>query len=302
MSIDGPVALWAAEPAYVRDQVVEPGDEPELRDVALTAYDDDGAVRTSVRVAELPVEWPLVDVLSDGSFLVVGARCQWRSSGPDQNALAIDQGGAIVRKGCLGDGIEHVQVAADGSIWAGYFDEGVFGNYGWLSPGPAPLGAAGIVRWSPDFAKEWELDPGVGVADCESLNVATDEVLACPYTGGHPVVRIAGGRHRALPTEDVAGVTGIVASGNRIGLIGATATRPSWSLATSTTAGSSSRPAPGSRARRERPAAVAGPLPGSRCPLLRRRGVVQPQPGRARLASSPASGSPALRRATSLVL
>jgi hypothetical protein len=220
MSVDGPVALWAADPAYGRDQVIEPGDEPELRDVALRAYGHEGAVRTSVRVAELPVEWPLVDVLADGSFLVVGARCRWRSSGPDQNALAIDQDGAIARTGCLGDGIEHLQVAADGSIWAGYFDEGVFGSNGWLSPGPAPLGAAGIVRWSPEFEKEWELDPGVGVADCASLNVAGDEVLACPWTGGHPVLRIASGTHRVFPTDGVSGVVGIVASGNRIGLIG----------------------------------------------------------------------------------
>lgn len=209
VSIAGPVALWSSSDS-----------QEELRDLALTAYDDAGAVRYSVRLAELPVEYPLVDVLTDGSFLVVGARCQWRSSGPDLNALAIDQDGTITRRGCLGDGIEHVQVASDGTIWAGYFDEGVFGNYGWLDPGPDPLGSAGIVQWSPDFDKLWELDAREGiVADCYSLNVADDVVLSCPYTD-FPVLRIAGGRHQVFPTKDVGGGNGIVALGDWIGLVG----------------------------------------------------------------------------------
>ena len=86
---------------------------------------------------------PHIDMLADGSFLVVGARCRWAESGPELNALAIDQNGRIYRRGCLGDGIQHLQVAGDGTIWVGYFDEGVFGNMGWGSPGPEPLGAGG---------------------------------------------------------------------------------------------------------------------------------------------------------------
>ena len=65
-----------------------------------------------------------------------------------------------------------------------------------------------------------ELDPREGlVSDCYALNVAAEEVLACPYTD-FPVLRIADGRHRTFPAEAASGVTGIVACGDRIGLIG----------------------------------------------------------------------------------
>ena len=120
----------------------------------------------------------------------------------------------------MGDGIQHLQVAPDGTIWAGYFDEGVFGNFGWGSPGPAPLGAGGIAAWSPEFDKLWELDPEEGlVADCYSLNVSDDEVLSCPYTD-FPVVRISERDVGVVQTRGVSGPTGIVANGDQIALIG----------------------------------------------------------------------------------
>jgi hypothetical protein len=173
-----------------------------------------------VQIRALPVAHPRVDVLADGSFLVVGARCSWTESGPELNALAIDQNGRTLRRGCLGDGIAHLQVAGDGTIWAGYFDEGVFGNLGWGGPGKAPLGAGGIAAWSPDFEKIWELDPGEGlVADCYALNVGPGEVLACPYTS-FPVVRIRDRQETITTTSGVSGPAGIIASGDQVGLIG----------------------------------------------------------------------------------
>ena len=125
------------------------------------------------------------------------------------------------RRGCLGDGLQHVVVAADGGIWAGYFDEGVFGNLGWGGPGPEPLGAAGIVRWSPELEKTWELDPRAGlVADCYALTVADDGTAwACTYTD-FPLVRIAGGEVRVTPTTDVAGPSGLLVDGDRVALLG----------------------------------------------------------------------------------
>ena len=163
---------------------------------------------------------PISQRNADGSFLVVGARCSWSESGPELNALAIDQNGRILRRGCIGDGIEHLRVAGDGTIWAGYFDEGIFGNLGWGRPGPTPLGAGGIAAWSPDFEKTWELDPGEGlVADCYALNVGPGEVLACPYTD-FPIVRIQDRQVRVIPTNGVSGPAGIIASGDQVGIIG----------------------------------------------------------------------------------
>lgn len=233
MSPNGPVAMWSgsdgASELNGRD-VQQPGGASFARTVpntkpavALAGYRESAVVPTTVaQVRSLPVAFPHVSMLADGSFLVVGARCHWRESGPELNALAIDQNGRIIRRGCLGDGIQHVQVDDDGTIWAGYFDEGVFGNYGWGDGGrsPAPLGAGGIVAWSPDFEKSWELHPARGlVSDCYALNVHDGEVLACPYTD-FPVVRIQDRRVTVTPTSGVSGPVGIIASGNRLGIVG----------------------------------------------------------------------------------
>jgi hypothetical protein len=136
ISLDGPVAIWSSRDgeAELHARYEQPPGGASFprtvpgvtQAVALAAYAGSGVIpATIVQVPALPVAYPHVDVLADGSFLVVGARCRWTESGPELNALAIDQNGRIFRRGCLGDGIEHLQVARDGTIWAGYDDEGV---------------------------------------------------------------------------------------------------------------------------------------------------------------------------------
>jgi len=231
ISLNGPAAIWSSasgEAALHSRYEQPPGGAsfprtvPGARPVvALASYTGTDVIpATVVHVPALPVAYPHVDVLADGSFLVVGARCRWAEPGPELNALVIGQDGRVLRRGCLGDGIEHLQVAGDGTIWAGYFDEGVFGNFGWGGPGPAPLGAGGIAAWSPDFDKTWELDPEEGlVADCYALNVGPGEVLACPYTD-FPVVRIEGRQVTVVPTSGVSGPAGIIARGDQVGVVG----------------------------------------------------------------------------------
>jgi hypothetical protein len=224
-----------------------------------------------VVVAALPVAYPHVQRFPDGTFLVVGARCGWTRSGPEQNAMVIGDDGRIIRRGCLGDGLQHVQVAEDGTMWTGYFDEGVFGNLGWGGPeGPDPLGAAGIVAWSSAFHKSWELDAAEGlVADCYALNVAPDEVWACTYTD-FPVVRISGGRHTRHDTQGVSGPAGIIATHDRVGLVG-TYRDPSLLVVGSLTKGVfTETPSHESLGTWRRPAADGhGPLPGIGHALLR---------------------------------
>jgi hypothetical protein len=38
--------------------------------------------------------------------------------------------GQVVSQHVLGDGIGHVLATSTGQVWAGYFDEGIHGNYG----------------------------------------------------------------------------------------------------------------------------------------------------------------------------
>ena len=74
-------------------------------------------------------------------FLLLGARCAYRENGPDPNAWIVSRDGAVLSRFCLGDGIQDRVVKKDGTIITSYFDEGVFGNYGW----DEPLGDCGPV-------------------------------------------------------------------------------------------------------------------------------------------------------------
>ncbi|RRD03636.1 hypothetical protein EII34_13710 [Arachnia propionica] len=218
----GPVAMWAPSPGLVdppraRGQAVSRLPEPVP--VVLVSYLDSTVPVSSVASA-VSVTFPLIDELSDGSFLVVGARCAHRRGGPENNALVIDRDGRVVREGCLGDGIEHLLVAADGTVWAGYFDEGIFGNRGWGTGSRArePLGADGVVAWSADLERLWGAGVSV-IADVYALNVAGSEVWACTYPD-FPLLRMRAGASRVIPTRGLDGARGLVVSGNRVGVIG----------------------------------------------------------------------------------
>ena len=90
----------------------------------------------------------------------------------------------------LGDGIGQVAATSDGDVWAGYFDEGVYGNYGWGDPGgEAPVGACGLVRFTPDLQLDWRFpshvqQPWGAISDCYALNVGDTDVWACTTRTG----------------------------------------------------------------------------------------------------------------------
>ncbi|MGC4093270.1 MAG: hypothetical protein QM756_36345 [Polyangiaceae bacterium] len=122
-------------------------------------------------------------------LLLVCARSHYgRAGNPERNGRLYTRGGELVGELLLGDGIQDVQTTAEGTIWASYFDEGVFGNFGWAEP----LGAAGLVEWSRDGAKLYEFEPPDGldsICDCYALNVTADDVWLCYYTD-FPLVRL----------------------------------------------------------------------------------------------------------------
>ena len=81
-------------------------------------------------IADLALAHITVQPMPGGQFLVAGARCRWRPDGPDRNGVIYDADGQVVAERVLGDGIEHVLATSDGQVWIGYFDEGIYGNYG----------------------------------------------------------------------------------------------------------------------------------------------------------------------------
>jgi hypothetical protein len=129
--------------------------------------------------------------------------------------------GSVARRAVLGDGIGHVLATESGKVWVGYFDEGVYGNYGWGNPGPEPVGAPGIIRYAADLRPEWRY-PGGGEAepidDCYALNVAGETAWAT-YDSDFPVVRIADDTVRSWPGSGSA-AHALIADGTRGALVG----------------------------------------------------------------------------------
>jgi hypothetical protein len=136
-----------------------------------------------------------------------------------------DADGQVVSEHVLGDGIAHVLATSTGQVWVGYFDEGIYGNYGWgLGDGPEPVGAYGIVRFSSHLQPAWhypkytEVGPWDAINDCYALNVDDTSTWAC-YDSDFPVVRIRDGTVTGWH-NDIRGVSALAVAGSRVALFG----------------------------------------------------------------------------------
>ncbi|HEY4944349.1 MAG TPA: hypothetical protein VII56_23175 [Rhizomicrobium sp.] len=175
----------------------------------------------SVQTADLPpldLTFPMVDVFPDGRVLIVGPRCSWRSETDfDRNGAVIDPSTGAVSRILLGDGIENIAVDTRGRIWAGYFDEGVFGNFGWSDPGPKPVGAAGLVCFSDTGEKLWEYpsERHAPIDDCYALNVCGDKA-AIYYYSDFPVCTVSRDFTLTFRQTAVHGCKAFALSGERV--------------------------------------------------------------------------------------
>lgn len=104
-------------------------------------------------------------------LLLVGARSRYYDKNHvDRNARLFDWNGELQKELLLGDGIQHLQVTESGTIWTGYFDEGVFGNYGW----DKPIGAPGLIAWNLE-GEQIFCNTVADICDCYALNVISDQ-------------------------------------------------------------------------------------------------------------------------------
>ncbi|WP_040285059.1 hypothetical protein [Sporosarcina koreensis] len=123
-------------------------------------------------IIELPAErwnYHFVQPIDTDHVLVVGARSRYRGDDDiEENAHVFNYSGRLVRTFCLGDGIEHVHVTRNQSIWTGYFDEGTCGSYGW----DEPIGSSGLVGWDRAGRKmdSLEEDKEFYIFECLALN------------------------------------------------------------------------------------------------------------------------------------
>lgn len=170
------------ESARWRDKV-QRGDiharQPNPWDGRLRLTTFDGS--TESEAIEVPAcHWPKVDRLPDGRWLVASSRAAPNES----NALLYAADGAPVGTFVIGDGIAHIQCAADGTIWVGYFDEGVFS--GPMEDGSWPISSSGIARFGPDGRVLWKFNDqeraGLSIDDCYALTLDGSTSWCCPYT------------------------------------------------------------------------------------------------------------------------
>ena len=155
--------------------------------------------RVQVRGERIPCAY--VQPVPDG-VLVVGARCSWRQSEsePEKNAVVFDHCGVELRRFCLGDGINDVRVDRRGFIWVSYFDEGIFGNYGWEGSGRRPLGAPGLVKFdgSGNSLAEYDAEAAGTDAICDAyaINLASDDDVWVYFYTDFPIVHWHRGTYR----------------------------------------------------------------------------------------------------------
>lgn len=120
----------------------------------------------------LPHEIHFIQTLEDG-FLLLGSRSQYFPKGKaEKNALFTDGRGQVTASYCFGDGINRCLVDRQQRIVTGYFDEGVFGNYGWNDP----IGSSGIITWSAQGQRIWE-NHRHDICDCYALNIDNNNNL-----------------------------------------------------------------------------------------------------------------------------
>ena len=137
--------------------------------------------------------------IGKASGILINARCSHYPNGTsDKNAVIYDfEKKQVTQELTLGDGIQSVQATTSGKIWCSFFDEGIFGNFGWGQPnGPEPLGASGLVAYDTNGNKLYEYAPpandsaDLSISDCYALNVVAEDAWLCPYTD-FPLIRIS---------------------------------------------------------------------------------------------------------------
>ncbi len=101
----------------------------------------------------------------------------------------------------------------------------VYGNYGWgQHDSEMPVGAPGIVQFSPALEPQWRYPPIAAsgpwepVSDCYALNVTGTCTWTC-YDPGFAVIAIRDGTRTGWH-NDITGVSALAAEGSRVALFG----------------------------------------------------------------------------------
>ncbi len=189
-------------------EAVNGGDQsrkyPKMWDANMRLSIFDGVAETDVAIMP-SVAHPIIDQMADGRWLVAGSRAKEA----EKNGRIHAADGRLERKMVLGDGIENLLCSADGTIWVGYFDEGVFG--GPNKDGSWPVSSGGIVQFDASGTPLWSFNEQAhenhSIADSYAMTLSGTDLWACSYTD-FPIARISDGKPQ-LWSNSVAGAKAI---------------------------------------------------------------------------------------------
>lgn len=157
-----------------------------------------------VPLESMSARYPMIQRMPNNRLLICDARTKQHRS----NAWIFSADGVFELEGHVGDGIEHVLTTSSGSIWVGYFDQGIYNN---------GAHSSGIVRFDQTLTPDWRYPPSE-IRGCYTLNVHGETAMSCYYTD-FPIARIAGG---VVSTWSGAprGSVGLLQSGDAVLLFG----------------------------------------------------------------------------------
>ncbi len=178
----------------------------------------------SITIAALKLAYPLVQLLPRGEILLVGSRCRRLTDGTAElNANIYNSNGELLREMCFGDGIADVQTTSEGNIWVSYFDEGIYGNYGWGNDeASTPIGATGLVEFDSHGQKVRQFEPPPGyppIDDCYALNLYNDEPWVYYYSA-FPIVQLKSNGEANKWSTSIAGAHAFATDGQRVLIYG----------------------------------------------------------------------------------
>lgn len=218
----GHVASFSAGPdglLYVLVCTAEPDRNRIKREQAcdwrVLAFHPDGR-SSEILIQNQKDNLDLVQPLQNG-LLLGNRRCKYAGEATEANGCLFDSRGQLVRRLLLGDGIADLQTTTSDEIWVSYFDEGVFGNFGWRKP----IGKAGLVRFNLDgnICYRFKTVAGLGpIDDCYCLNVVSEREAWCYYYSQFSIVQIRDDHIAHYWDSPVKGSSGFAVCGNSLAM------------------------------------------------------------------------------------
>ena len=167
--------------------------------------------------------YPMVQAMPNGGALVASKRCEWVDGFLQKNARHVSADGDTLNEATLGDGINHMLTDANGNVWVGFFDEGVYGDVGWEGEGHefSPIGGPGLLRFDDSLTLSWSYSgesSGYYIDDCYALNVTDSEAITCFYSDF--VIAKVGREPTKYWKNEVAGASALLVSDRLCALVG----------------------------------------------------------------------------------